>query len=160
MLLFHFLLLRYRLCTFGFSVLQHISGHSDAVGGSRTTLLLLYSLLATRERVYDCFPEVFVTFLSRSSLDISSLSFPSESTFINNLFSCNEYSIRVCYESSLEKFLPDVNLIRTVHTAVHQVFQIFLSRFICRLFSLTENSSHLIATITQTITIQGTENKI
>ena len=124
----HLLLLRHRLRSFSLSVLEQVDSYSDAVGGSPQTLLLFYSLFATRKRIN-------VSFSVSAEAVVKAQRHVSLQVFLQHLFSFSAvtftcprrplhgggYCSPMSYKSSLESSCFNVQLIRTVHSAVFNI---------------------------------------
>ena len=106
-------------------MLQHIGSYSDAVGSSPPTLLLFYSLFTTRQRINVRFSvpaEAVVEAQRHVSLQVflqHLFFFPSVTfTCPRSSLHCGGYCIPMSYKSSLKISCSNVQLTRTVHSAV------------------------------------------
>ena len=105
--------------------MQHIGSYPDAVGSSPPTLLLFYLLFTTRYGINDRFsvPAEAVMEAQRHvtlQIFLQHLFFLPYITFTRpgSSLHCGGHCIPMCYKSSLESSFPNVQLIRTVHSAV------------------------------------------
>ena len=119
--MFHLLLLRHWLRTVSLCFLQHVGSYSDAVGSSPPTLLLFYSLFTTRWRVnvrFSVSAEAVVEAQRHVSLQV----FLQHLFFSRSVtFTCPRsggYCIPMRHKNSLKSSCSNVQLIRTVHSAV------------------------------------------
>ena len=88
-----------------------------------------------------------VTFLSKSSFNISSFPLPSRFTHPGDALYGSVHCIPMSYESSLESSCSNVQLIRTVHSAVlrHMLLSIFVQHAV--MLALNHGISRLLALI-------------